>query len=389
MAFFGLLMAFGVWCYYQLKIEAYPDIADTNVIVITKYDGRAAEEVEQKVTIPIERALNSVPSVLARRSRTIFGLSVVQLNFDDDVEDNFARQQVFQKLQDAELPAGVKPQLAPLTSAIGEIFRYVIEAPSTYTPMDLRVLQDWVIIPKLLQAKGVADVATFGGPIKQFHILTSPTNLRKYNLQLQDVIDAVNKNNQNTGGNIILRGGQGFAVRGLGIIRDVEDIENIVLTTSNGVPVFVKNVATVEINPPQPSGVLGFTTTDDSTDVSLATEGIVLMRRHENPSEVLRSVKQKLKELQEDDLPKDVTINIMYDRSFLIDHSLETVGHTVLEGVTIAIVVIFLFFGSGRYHSFFLVVCFYYDVADGYSCQLTFTGSHRFRDHCGWGWADG
>jgi heavy metal efflux system protein len=341
-------LALGVWCFYQLKIEAYPDIADTNVTVITKYDGRAAEEVEQKITIPIERALNKVPNVIARRSRTIFGLSVVQLNFEDGVEDYFARQQVLAYLAEAEIPSDANPALAPLTSAIGEIYRYVVEAPPSYTRMDLRVLQDWVIIPKLLQTSGVADIATFGGPVKQFHILTSPSNLRKYDLRIQDILDAVNKNNHNTGGGIIARGAQGFAVRGMGNIRGKEDIENIVISTSNGVPIFIKNVGTVEINPPTPSGVLGYIKTHENEDVDLSTEGIVLMRRHENPSDVLAALKAKVKELQDTELPKDVKLTVIYDRGFLVDHSMETVAHTLVEGITIAIVVIFLFLGSFR-----------------------------------------
>ena len=343
-----LIMAAGVWSFYQLKIEAYPDIADTNVTIITKYNGKAAEDVEQQVTIPIERVLNNIPKVTTRRSRTIFGLSVVQLNFEDGTDDYFARQQVSQRLSDAELPIGVTPTMAPLTSAVGEIYRYIIEAPSSYSPMDLRVLQDWVIIPKLLQTPGLADIATFGGPVKQFHIITSPVNLRKYNLDLQDIIDAINKNNQNTGGNIISRGSQGFAIRGIGFIKNSEDIENIVLTTSNGVPVFIKNVGTVEINPPPASGILGVTIPDDSIDINNGTEGIILLRRHENPSEVLKDLKKRIQDLEEHDLPKDVKLRVLYDRSFLIDHSLETVAHTVLEGITIAIVVIFLFLGSLR-----------------------------------------
>ncbi|HCW07566.1 MAG TPA: CusA/CzcA family heavy metal efflux RND transporter, partial [Cytophagales bacterium] len=163
-----IISGIGFWCFRQLKIEAYPDIADTNVIVIAKYNGRAAEEVELQVTIPIERALNNVPKVLDRRSRTIFGLSVVQLTFEDGTNDYFARQQVLERLQSAELPDGVKPELAPLTTAVGEILRYVVDAPPTYSPTQVRDMQDWVIRPFLLQVRGIADIATFGGPIKQF-----------------------------------------------------------------------------------------------------------------------------------------------------------------------------------------------------------------------------
>lgn len=272
-------MGIGYWCFTQLKIEAYPDIADTNVIIVAQYPGRAAEEVEQQVTIPIERALQNTPNVLDRRSRTIFGLSVVQLTFTDGTDDYFARQQVNERLAAAELPDGVTPELAPLTTAVGEILRYVVEAPPGYTPTEIRDLQDWVIKPYLLQVPGIADITTFGGPLKQFHILTAPDKLRKYDLTLQDVIDAVQKNNQNTGGNVISRGEQGFAVRGLGAVKTEADIRNIVLKAANGNPVYLRDVATVEVAPPPPSGVMGYTFNSTKTNVSNGVEGIILLRR--------------------------------------------------------------------------------------------------------------
>ena len=342
------VMGLGLWCFKLLKIEAYPDIADTNVIVIAKYDGRAAEEVEQQVTIPIERVLNNVPHVTDRRSRTIFGLSVVQLNFDETVTDYFARQQVIERLTGAQLPDGVSPELAPLTTAVGEIYRYVIEAPSSMTPMQLRDLQDWVIIPQLLQVPGLADVTTFGGPIKQFQVIPDPAKLRKYNLTLQDVIEAVQKNNQNTGGNVISRGGQGFAVRGLGALKTPDDVQHIVLKANEGVPVLVRDVASVEINPPSPSGILGYRIPDENLDVIGATEGIVLLRRGENPSEVLELLKEKIADLEARELPKGVHLRILYDRGFLIDHSLETVAHTLIEGISIVAILLVLFLGSLR-----------------------------------------
>lgn len=342
------LMGLGLWCFSQLKIEAYPDIADTNVIVIAKYDGRAAEEVEQQVTVPLERVLNNVPHVTDRRSRTIFGLAIVQLNFDETVTDYFARQQVLERVAQAQLPDGVAPELAPLTTAVGEIYRYVIEAPATYTPMQLRDLQDWVIIPNLLQVPGLADVTTFGGPIKQFQIVTNPGLLRKYDLTLQDVIDAVQKNNQNAGGNIISRGGQGFAVRGLGALKTPDDIGNIVLAQNESVPVFVRDVASVEINPPSPSGILGYQIPDEKLDITGSTEGIVLLRRGENPSEVLALLKAKIADLEARELPPGVHLRVLYDRGFLIDHSLETVAHTLFEGLSIVIILLILFLGSLR-----------------------------------------
>ena len=341
-------MAIGYWCFTQLKIEAYPDIADTCVIVVAQYEGRAAEEVEQQVTVPIERALQNTPHVLDRRSRTIFGLSVVQLTFKDGTDDYFARQQVLERLSGASLPDGVAPELAPLSTAVGEIYRYVVEAPANFSQTELRDLQDWVIKPALLQVPGIADVVTFGGPLKQFHIISSPEKLRKYNLTLQNITDAVNVNNQNTGGNIVARGGQGFAVRGLGAIKTERDIQNIVLKSDNGMPVFIRDVATVEITPPPPSGVLGYTVTKDSLDVNSGVEGIVLLRRYQNPSEVLKLLKDKMAELKESELPEGIQLRPLYDRSFLIDHSLETVAHTLFEGISIVIILLIFFLGSIR-----------------------------------------
>jgi cobalt-zinc-cadmium resistance protein CzcA len=342
------LMAIGYYCFTLLKIEAYPDIADTNVIVVATYNGRASEEVEQQVTVPIERALQNTPNVLDRRSRTIFGLSVVQLTFKDGTDDYFARQQVLERLAAAQLPDGVAPELAPLSTAVGEIFRYVVEAPPTFSPTQLRDLQDWVIKPYLLQTPGIADVVTFGGPLKQFHILTSPDKLRKYNLNLNEIQAAVQSNNQNTGGNIIDRGGQGFAVRSLGAIKSETDIENIVLKADNGVPVYIRDVASVEITPPPPSGVLGYTVNADSVDANNGVEGIILLRRYENPSEALTALKQRIIDLQASELPEGVKIRPLYDRSFLINHSLETVGRTLFEGISIVTILLIFFLGSFR-----------------------------------------
>lgn len=344
----AVIMAIGYWCFVNLKIEAYPDIADTNVIVVAQYKGRAAEEVEQQVTVPIERALQNTPNVLDRRSRTIFGLAVVQLTFKDGTDDYFARQQVTERLAAAELPDGVSPELAPLSTAVGEIFRYVVEAPATFSQTQLRDLQDWLIKPALLQVPGIADVVTFGGPLKQFHIITSPETLRKYNLSLQDVMDAVNANNQNTGGDIIAVGGQGFAVRSLGAIKTEEDMKNIVLKSENGNSVFLRDLASVEITPPPPSGVLGYTVTKDSIDVNSGVEGIILLRRYENPSEVLKLLKEKMADLQDSELPEGIRLRPLYDRSFLIDHSLETVAHTLFEGVSIVVILLIFFLGSIR-----------------------------------------
>lgn len=336
----------GIGCYSLLKIEAYPDISDTNVIIITQYNGRAAEEVEQQVTIPIERALNSVPHVISKRSRTIFGLSVIQLSFDDGTDDFYARQVVNEKLAAAELPDGVSPELGPLTTPVGEVFRYVVEYDDQYTPMEIRTIHDWTIKPFLLQTDGVADISPFGGPIKQFHVLTSPERLKRYDLTLKDIINSIEENNLNTGGSIVLRGEQGFAVRGIGAIRNDNDIEKIVITAVNGVPIYIRDVAKVEIAPPSPSGVLGYSVPAEQIDISSATEGIVLLRRGENASEVLSHLKEKIAELERNELPDGVDIRILYDRSNLVDFTIDTVSHTLLEGITIVVILLVLFLGS-------------------------------------------
>ncbi|MEJ1242016.1 CusA/CzcA family heavy metal efflux RND transporter [Chryseolinea sp. T2] len=343
-----VLMAVGIVSFELLRIEAYPDIADTNVTIIAKYPGRAAEEVEQQVTIPIERALNNVPKVIARRSRTVFGLAQVQLSFSDGTDDYFARQQVIERLASAELPDGVTPEMGPLTTAVGEIYRYVLEAEPNVTPTDLRDLQDWVIVPSLLQVPGIADVVTFGGPVKEFHVFTSPEKLRKFKLSIPDVITAIENNNLNTGGNIVERGGQGLAVRGIGAIRNGEDIGNIVLTSVNGVPVFVKDIASIEIGPPPPQGILGYALFKEGKNVNSGIEGIVSMRRGENPSEVLLALKEKMEELRQNEFPQGVKLTPIYDRTSLVDNTLETVSHTLLEGVSIVVIVLVLFLGNIR-----------------------------------------
>jgi cobalt-zinc-cadmium resistance protein CzcA len=343
-----LIMGIGIVVFNLLKIEAYPDIADTNVIIIAKYPGRAAEEVEQQVTIPIERAMNNVPNVTERRSRTVFGLAQIQLTFQDGTDDYFARQQVIERLANINLPNNVEPELGPLTTAVGEIYRYVLEGPVEITPTELRNLQDWVVQPAIHKVPGIADVVTFGGPVKEFHILTSPEKLRKYGLSISDVIDAVAKNNQNTGGNIVERGGQGIAIRGIGAIRNEDDIGNIVVVSENGVPIYIKNLATIEIAPPPVQGILGYCIFHEGKNVNAGIEGIVSMRRGQNPSEVLAALKIAFEQLQQNELPKGIKITPIYDRSSLVDNTLETVSHTLLEGVTIVVIVLLLFLGNLR-----------------------------------------
>jgi len=335
------LIALGLWAYSQLKIEAYPDISDTQVVVITLFTGHAAEEVEQQISVPIERALNSVPNVIARRSRTIFGLSVVELTFAYGTDDYFARQVVLEKLRDAAIPDGVQPTLGPLSTPIGELYRYTLQSESP-DPVRLRELEDWVIEPRLLQVPGVTDITPFGGLIKQYQIEVDPLALSKYDFSIAQIAQAVNANNQNAGGALLDNRQQSMVVRGVGLIQSVSDIQNIVVSAVGGTPVFIKDIGTVKLGSAPPTGVFGIG--EDTGGV----EGIVLMRRGENPSEVLKGIHEAVDELNTTTLPGDVKIVPIYDRTDLVNNTLHTVSHTLLEGLLIVIAVLFLFLGNVR-----------------------------------------
>ena len=336
-----VLVGVGVYVFTNLRIEAYPDISDTQVVVISQYPGHAAEEVEQQVTVPIERALNNVPRVNGRRSRTIFGLSVVELTFADPTDDYFARQVVTEKLRDATLPAGVSPSLGPLTSGIGEMYRYRLEGGGD-DALKLRELQDWVVIPRLLQVPGVADVAPFGGLVKQYQIEIDPFALEKYKLSIKQIADAINANNQNAGGAMLDNKQQSMVIRGVGLIQSVADLENIVLDAANGVPIFVRDVGKVQLGAAPPTGIFGI------NDRSGGVEGIILMRRWENPSEVLKALKAELDDINSSRLPAGVRIIPIYDRTDLVNNTLHTVSRTLLEGLVIVIAVLLLFLGNVR-----------------------------------------
>lgn len=334
-----LLILLGVWAFLQLKIEAYPDISDTQVVVISIFPGRAAEEVETQVTIPIERALNSVPNVIARRSRTIFGLSVVEVTFAFGTNDYFARQVVLEKLGDAELPPGVTPGLGPLSTPIGELYRYELVGGGL-DAIQLREIQDWVVTPRLLQVPGIADVVPFGGLVKQYQIQVDPLALSKYNLKIDDVLNAVRANNENAGGALLDNRQQSIVVRGVGRVQSVEDIQSIVVTAVRGVPVLIQDIGKVGIGAAPQTGVFGL------NEQTGGIEGIVLMRRGENPTEILRGVADAIDELNETRLPPGVRISPFYDRTELVDNTLRTVSHTLVEGLVIVVTVLLFLLGS-------------------------------------------
>lgn len=335
------VIGLGVYCFQQLKVEAYPDISDTQVVVITTFPGQAAEEMEQQVTIPIERALNSVPNLIARRSRTIYGLSVVELTFTYETGDYFARQVVLERLRDAELPDGVTPEIAPLTTPIGEMYRFRLEGKGR-TDLEIRELEDWVVSPRLLQVPGVADVVPFGGLVKQYQVEVSAAALTKYGLTINNLVTAIGANNRNAGGALLNTDQQSMVIRGVGRIRSVSDLENIVLLSAKGVPVVVKDVGKVRIGSASPTGLFGW------NDRTGGVEGIVLLRRGENPSEVLKSLAEAIQELNTQRLPQGVQIVPIYDRTDLVNNTLRTVSHTLLEGFTVVVLVLIFFLGSPR-----------------------------------------
>ena len=330
----------GIWAFRQLKVEAYPDISETQVIVITLVPGRAAEEIEKQVTIPVERALQSVPRAISRRSRTIFGLSVVDITFDYGVDDSFARQVVIEKLRDVELPEGAVPSLAPPTTPAGELFRYVVDAVGK-DEIERREIQDWVIAPRLLQVPGVGDVFAFGGLVKQYQIEVDPLALYRYQLTIHQIAETIGANNQNAGGALVGNGQQAMVVRGVGLLRSASDLERVMVTSVNGVPVFIRDIGTVRIEAAPRTGVFGL---DGRTGL---VEGVVAMRRGDNPSEVLRGVHAAVEELN-GTLPSGVRITPIYDRTELVSHTLQTVSKTLLEALVVVLGVLLFFFGSAR-----------------------------------------
>src|SRR4030095_11421365 len=335
------LIGLGIYSFPALEVEAHPEISDTQVVVITTMPGQAAEEMEQQVTIPIERALNSVPNVIARRSRTIYGLSVVEVTFSYDTNDYFARQVVLERLRNAVLPDGVVPDIAPLTTPIGEMYRFRLEGAGR-NDLQLRELEDWVVAPRILQVPGVADVVPFGGLVKQYQVEISPSSLQKYGLTVKQVADALRSNNRNAGGALLNTDQQSMVIRGVGRIRGVADIENIVLAAVRGVPVVVRDVGAVRIGAALQTGMFAL------NDQSGGVEGIVLLRRGENPSEVLRALKAAVEELNTSGLPRGVQIRAIYDRTELVHNTVHTVSRTLLEGLTIVVLMLMFFLGSPR-----------------------------------------
>ncbi|HTT20874.1 MAG TPA: CusA/CzcA family heavy metal efflux RND transporter [Candidatus Sulfotelmatobacter sp.] len=336
-----LLMIFGYTSWNALEIEAYPDIADVTSQVITQYLGHAAEEVEEQVTIPLERELNGIPGLQVMRSRSTFGLSLITLVFRDGVDDYWARQRIQERIAGVSLPPGANPGLDPLTSPIGEIYRYTLVSDFR-DQRELRELQEWVVIPRLKQAPGVADITNFGGETTQFQLVVDPAKLAQYNVSLAQVIAAIQANNANAGGSIVVRGEQGYVVRGIGLIRSLQDLGNIVILAKNGTPVFVKNLGTLQLGALERRGILGKDANPDTVS------GIVLLLKGMNPSQVLEGVHAQVNALNNGILPPDTKVMPYLDRTNLVHTTVHRVSQTLLEGMSLVLLVLLLFLGSAR-----------------------------------------
>jgi cobalt-zinc-cadmium resistance protein CzcA len=337
----GILVVLGIWSYKETPIETFPDVTNTQIIIITQWPGRSAEEVEKFITIPMETVLNSVQKKSNLRTTSSFGLSYIRLIFDDDVDDAFARQQVMSRLGGADLPDGVKPDVQPPYGPTGEIFRYTLRSKVS-SIRELTTLQNWVLDRQFKSVPGVADVNSFGGEEKTFEISVNPNLLTKYNLSSIDVYNAVEKSNINVGGDVINKNGQSYVIRGIGLLNDIDDINNVIITRINNVPILVKNVASVvESSKPK----LGQVARNKEAN---QIEGIIVMRKGENPADVLEKIRDKVTELNTTILPKDVKIDTFYDRTNLIDYCTETVIHNLLEGIILVTCIVLLFMADWR-----------------------------------------
>lgn len=337
----GVLVIIGIVSFTKMPIEAFPDVTNTQIIIVTEWNGRSAEEVERFVTVPIEVSMNAVQRKVNVRSVTMFGLSVIKIIFEDGVEDFFARQQVNNQLRNVMLPDGVDPDVQPPYGPTGEIFRYVLKSSDRDT-RELLTLQNWVIDRQLRQVPGVADVVAFGGQEKIYEIQVDPYKLQKYGITPLEVFEAVSKSNLNVGGDIIEKNGQAYVVRGLGLLSSKEDIENIIVDDFNDNPILVRNLAEVNESSAPRVGQVGL---NENNDV---VEGIIVMRKGENPSDVLARVKAKIAEINETILPKDVKMETFYDRDNLMTYCTHTVMHNLIEGIVLVTVIVFIFMADWR-----------------------------------------
>jgi cobalt-zinc-cadmium resistance protein CzcA len=332
---------YGIYAWTQLAIDAYPILSPVSVQVTTQVPGLAAEEAEQQLTIPLERALNGTPGLTSMRSVSTFSLSQINLLFRDGAEDYWTRQRVRDRLGDAVLPSGALPGLDTVTTPEGEIYRYTLES-DTKNLMELSEIQKWIVQPGLRQVAGIAGVDNFGGLTRQFRLDLDPTELLRYNVGINDVINAINNNTANAAGGRVPRGDQSFIIRGVGLVHNLDDLGNIVVTQSNSVPILIRDLGTLNYSHQEPEGILG------KNGNPASVEGIVQLLKYANASQVLAGVHAKVDELNKQLEPQDVHIVPYIDRSNLVEATVHKIGSTLLEGVGLVIVVLMLFLGSPR-----------------------------------------
>jgi cobalt-zinc-cadmium resistance protein CzcA len=335
----------GTVAFRNLPIEAFPDVSDTQVTVIGLFSGRAAEEVERQVTLPIEVALSGLPDSVRLFSHTQFGLSFTVITFNDRPTDQLARQRVNERLQGLSLPETVEVRIQPPQTAIGEIFRFRLRGDD-YSPQELRTLQDWVVEKQLRKVPGVADLVTMGGTIKQYEVNPDMGRLRDYDLNIGQLFEALQRANSNAGGGAVTHGSQQYLIRSVGELRTSADIANVMVAVRKGVAVLVKDVAEVRVAGAPAQGLVGQTLEGRNDDDIV--NGIVVMRKGENPSQVLAGIKEKIEVINRTQLPKGVSIVPYYDRSWLIGKTLHTVFGNLLEGAILVCLVLVLFLTNVR-----------------------------------------
>jgi heavy metal efflux system protein len=335
------MMAAGIISFRRMPVDAYPDLSPPQVELITQWPDHAAEEVERLVTLPLELEMNGVPHMVVMRSISLYGLSDVILTFEDTTDDYFARQIVFERIAQAQLPTGVTPTMAPLFSPSGLVYRYVLESPDR-SPQDLKTIEDWVVERAYRSVHGVADDSGFGGTVMQYQVLLDPARIYGYHLTVPQVTAALAANNANAGGGFYSQGGQFYYVRGIGLVRDTSDIGNVVVGSNNGVPIRIKDVGDVEIGHAPRLGEFGFQKNDD------AVEGVILMLRGEQTQNVLKGVEAETDKLNQTILPPDVKIHPYYDRSELVNLTTDTVEGNLLRGMVLVLIVLMFFLVSAR-----------------------------------------
>ena len=335
------LMFWGAWAFSKLPIDAYPDLSPPHVEIVSQWPGHAAEEVERLITIPLEVEMNGIPNLEALRSISLYGLSSVQMNFQYNADPYFVREQAFERLGNATVPQGVTPGMSPLFSPSGLIYRYVLQSPDR-TPQDLKTLEDWVLERRYRAIEGVADDSGFGGTQMQYQGILDPNKLFAYGVSVPLILQQLGANNSNAGGGFYSQGGQFYYIRGLGLVRDLKDIGDIVLATRGGIPIYVKDVARVEIGHAPRLGQFGYMSQDD------AVEGVILMRVGEQAQVILKRVEEMTADLNRHVLPPDVKIVPFYDRSGLVEETTRTVEGNLLRGMVLVLIILGLFLFSVR-----------------------------------------